>query len=150
MARSKQIPAPKLVWNAGTITTTSNSGAFDAPQADAYAWILETTGASGGTSPTLDVALQITPDGGTTWWSVAKWAQVTSSNVKQMKVHSNGPITGQAAAVSAIADTGSAVEANFPVTKSMRILATVGGSGGSGWASTKVWCIPIYNDGRLQ
>lgn len=46
--------------------------------ADSYAFILNVTAITG-TSPTLDCALQITVDGGTTWFDWFRFAQVTAN-----------------------------------------------------------------------
>jgi len=147
--RTRAALVPRLVWNVTTATTaTANSGTLHLPLADAYAWIFD-SGAGTGTTPTLDFAIQVSPDGGTTWYSATKLTQITTSATKTMIVHGNGPIQGQAAAATAIADTGSAVTSNFPMTDSVRILATIGGTNPS-YASIKVWCIPIYQQGRQQ
>jgi hypothetical protein len=132
---------PKLVWSSPAIAATANSGAINMPVAPAYAWIVEAVTPTG-TSPTLDVALQITPDNGTTWWSVSRFAQITTATTRLIKVHSNGPVAGQAAAVSTIADTGGVLESNFPVTPTMRVLATIGGTNPA-YATFKVWLIPM-------
>jgi hypothetical protein len=46
--------------------------------ADSYAFVLNVTAITG-TSPTLDCALQVTPDGGTTWFDWFRFAQVTAN-----------------------------------------------------------------------
>jgi hypothetical protein len=143
MSICHNFPVPRLVWSSPAIAATGNSGAFDMPMASAYAWIVEILTDSG-TSPTIDVALQITPDGGTTWWSVSRFAQVTTSDTRLIKTHCNGPIGGQAAAVATIADTGGVLETNFVATSKMRVLATVGGTNPA-FATFKVWLIPIAN-----
>lgn len=147
--RTRAALVPQLVWSSGSITATANSGTKQLPLADAYGWIFDVAAESGGTSPTLDIAIQISPDNGTTWYSVSRLAQITTAATKSMKVHGNGPIQGQAAAVTAIADTGGALESNFPMTNACRILATIGGTNPT-YPSIKVYVIPIYQQGRQQ
>jgi hypothetical protein len=59
-------------------TATGNSGALNYPvdNITGGTWILNVTAASG-TSPTLDVSIQITPDGGTTWFDTSRFTQRT-------------------------------------------------------------------------
>lgn len=147
MSVTRTFAVPKLLYSATALAATANSGTVSVPQADSYAWILD-VGTVTGTSPTLSVAIQISPDGGTTWYSPSVFTQATAA-VKTMKISSNGPYIGQAAATTTITTDTTAVESNFPVTASMRILATVGGTNPS-FATVKVWVIPIYASGRYQ
>ncbi len=141
---------PRLIFSSPAIAATA-SQIFAVPQAPAYAWILEVLTDSG-TSPTIDVALQISPDCATiagtnaTWWTVSRFAQITTSDTRLIKVHSNGPIGGQAAAVATIADTGGVLETNFVVTPFMRALFTIGGTNPA-FATAKLWCIPAVGFG---
>lgn len=65
-----------------TVTaTTSSSSTFIAPNNDYSSLIgkLSVTTLSGGTSPTLDVYIQTTDDGGTTWFDAAHFTQATGA-----------------------------------------------------------------------
>ncbi len=143
-----KFPMSRLVWSSPAIAATA-SQILAMPQAPAYSWIVE-VGTDSGTSPTIDVALQISPDCATlagtsaTWFTVSRFAQVTTSDTKLIKTHNNGPISGQAAAVATIADTGGVLETNFIVTPFMRVLATIGGTNPA-FALFKVWLIPAAN-----
>ncbi|MEK6323619.1 MAG: hypothetical protein AABN33_18415 [Acidobacteriota bacterium] len=66
-------------------TASANSSAFDAGDADVLVCYLSVT-ANSGTTPTLDVKFQDSPDGGTTWFDVAggSFAQVTTTNGTQV------------------------------------------------------------------
>ncbi len=136
---------PRLVWSSPAIAASAGQ-IIAMPMAPAYAWVVEVLTDSG-TSPTIDIALQISPDCTSvssttaTWWSVSRFAQITTSDTRLIKVHCNGPIAGQAAAVATIADTGGVVETNFIVTPFMRVYATIGGTNPA-FATMKVWLIP--------
>jgi hypothetical protein len=65
---------------ASAARTTSGSGAaFDTDQADSLEATLTVTAASG-TTPTLDVRLETSIDGGTTWDTVGSFAQLTAAS----------------------------------------------------------------------
>lgn len=62
-------------------TATGNGAAFNTNQADSIEGFLTVTAASG-TSPTLDVRLETSVDGGTTWTTVAAFAQITAAGAR--------------------------------------------------------------------
>lgn len=150
---NQKLPQWTLMWSSPAIAATATQVIRMPVDADAYAWVLDVETDSG-TSPTIDVALQVSPDcattggltaagGSATFWSVSRFAQITTSDTLLYKTHSNGPVTGQAAAVATIADTGGALESNFTPTPFMRIKATVGGTNPA-FAVFKVYMLPIY------
>jgi hypothetical protein len=57
-------------------TTSSNTGALDATAIRVLSLLLDVTAASG-TTPTLDVVVEESDDGGTTWRTVGSFAQKT-------------------------------------------------------------------------
>jgi len=61
----RQITKSARIVSVATVTTTS-SAVVTLPVADVYTFILS-MGTATGTSPTCDVSIQVTPDGGTTW-----------------------------------------------------------------------------------
>lgn len=134
----------KQLRNLTALAATANSGAIEFPVAPSYMFILDVA-AGTGTSPTLDIAIQVSPDstGGTTgtWYTVGRFGQVTGSAVKSFKMVRNGLAYGEAAFVQAIADTGGAVDKNFVFTRYVRILETVGGTNPA-FATYKLWVIP--------
>ncbi len=140
-------PVIRLAWSSPAIAASAGQ-VIPMPQSPAYAWVVEILTDSG-TSPTIDIALQISPDcvntsgltvagAAATFWSVSRFAQVTTSDTRLYKVHNNGPISGQAAAVATIADTGGVVETNFIPTQFVRVYATIGGTNPA-FATMKVW-----------
>ncbi len=67
-------------------TTTGNSGTIKMPEdVGGIQFILDATTVTG-TSPTLDVVYQISRDEGTTWYGVARHAQVTAAASKFMTI----------------------------------------------------------------
>jgi hypothetical protein len=62
-------------------TTTATGTAFSTDGADSLEGFLAVTAASG-TTPTLDVRLETSVDGGTTWSTVAAFAQATAISTK--------------------------------------------------------------------
>jgi hypothetical protein len=128
---------PLAATSATTATVTGTT--FQLPVSDAYQLILD-VGAATGTSPTLDVALQHSPNNGVTWYTFAKFAQVTAAGQRSL-VFTPQVSVNQAASEAAIANTGSAVAQNVPVIYSnVRVLATVGGTTPS-FATVNVWII---------
>ena len=119
------LPYVEVVVASAARTATGNSGTLDArwTQLDDIRLILNCTAASG-TSPTLDVALQITPDDGTTWFSIQRFAQVTGVAARQLEF-STRRHAGQAASEAAVASTGGALAVNGVLSKKVRLIWTI-------------------------
>ena len=127
MAENLLPPYAATLVASTTYTATTSSALLTLPLADSYSFILDTTAASG-TSPTMDVAIQINPDGaGTTMYSVLRFAQVTGTNQQRITVQ---PIQGrgEAGTQAALADTGGAASANQPLTSKIKVKFTLGGT----------------------
>lgn len=137
---------PRIInpLSATTATTATVTGAsFQLPIADSYTAIVD-VGAATGTSPTLDVAFQHSPNGGTTWYTFAKFAQITAVGQRSL-IFTAQVAMNQAASEQAIANTGAAVAINSPIVYSnVRILATVGGTTPS-FATINLWVICAPN-----
>lgn len=117
-------------------TTTANSGAIQIPEgASSIMFLVETTTTPSGTSPTLDLAIQISPDAGTTWLGVSRFAQITSKTsrfliqpfVGQNVVGTEG-VTEANWEMATAAATGGALVQPSVVPAQMRVLATIGGT----------------------
>jgi hypothetical protein len=137
---------PRIInpLSATTATTATLTGAsFQLPIADSYTAILD-VGAATGTSPTLDVAFQHSPNNGVTWYTFAKFAQVTAVGQRSL-IFTAQVAMNQAASEQAIANTGAAVAINSPIVySSVRVLATVGGTTPS-FATINLWVICAPN-----
>ena len=116
----------KFVVASAAQTSTTTTASITLPLADSYTFIQDVTAASG-TSPTLDTALQISPDGGTTFYSVMRFAQVTTTNQQRITFQ---PIQGrgEASSQAALADTGGQVTANQPISTIIKFKFTIGGT----------------------
>lgn len=75
----------QVLFASAARTASANSLTLDVGEADVLVLYVSNT-ATSGTSPTLDVKLQDSPDGGTTWFDVAGAAitQVTSGTSSQI------------------------------------------------------------------
>lgn len=135
-----QFPSAITYTASAAITATTNSGNLDFKMASSYMLILDVA-AGTGTSPTLDIGIQVSPDGGTTFYTVGRFAQVTTAAVKSYKMIRNSLAAGEVGFVQAIADTGGAVDKDFIFTRTMRYIFTVGGTNPS-WATLKIHAIP--------
>jgi len=119
------LPYAAVVLASATQTATGNSANIDArwSQLPDIRLILDVTAASG-TSPTLDVALQVTPDGGTTFFTVQRFAQATAVTARQLEF-STFRHAGQAASEAIVADTGGALAVNGILSKIVRFRWTI-------------------------
>ena len=134
----------KLIYSATTFNATANTPTFTLPVGESYSFILD-VGTPSGTSETMDAALQISPDGGTTWYDWARFAQVTTSVVsRRLNLQ---PLQGRgeagSEAVITAAATG-AINTNVPmpigVTNACRFALTLGGTTPS-YATVKIWMV---------
>lgn len=109
-----------------TKTATFTGATVEIPLADSYLFILDVTAASG-TTPTLDAAIQSSVDGGTTFYTVARFAQVTAVSTRKLQLQ---PMLGrgEAGSESAVSNTGGALAGNVILTKKIRTVWTIGGA----------------------
>ena len=130
-------PQSQALVAAGTVVSgapgSTTSAVLTLPLADSYAFVLNVTAITG-TSPTLDVALQVTPDGGTTWFDWLRWAEVTGNTAvtRRMIVQ---PIQGRGEAATEAAitagTTNSVLIQNVPMPGALsqiRFRYTIGGT----------------------
>lgn len=135
LLRPKGMTIQASVTKAATYTGT----AFEIPLAESYAFIINVTAASG-TTPTLDVAYQVTVDEGTTWFTALRHAQITTTSIRRLQVQpSLGK--GEAGTEAAIANTGGALNANTILTRKMRTVWTIGGTNPSFTAAQYLLCV---------
>jgi hypothetical protein len=65
--------------SAAARTTTGNSGAIKIPEDCSAIMFIADANTVSGTSPTLDISLEISNDEGTTWFGVSRFTQITSA-----------------------------------------------------------------------
>lgn len=142
MAAGLAKPKTTLIVNAATVIATT-SYTFTAPIADTYQIDL-VTGTGTGTSPTLDISLQHTPDGGTTWLiAPIRFAQQTTTGLSTMMIFKTKLGESEVALNQATAATGGTLAKNFvPSSMSWRLTATIGGTNPS-YATIKAW-LTVY------
>lgn len=126
-----------LVNNLTTaLTTSGTSSALSVQMADSYRWILEVNTVSG-TSPTLDVFLCTSADGGTNYYPFLHFAQATTSGQGQqllMKPYlgDSDVATTSAAALIGVADGASgstAIVQNGPINPSkIKVRSVISGT----------------------
>ncbi len=126
-----------------TVTaTTSSSTSFIAPNNDYFSLVgkLSVTTLSGGTSPTLDVYVQTTDDGGTTWFDVAHFTQATGATANPLW-HILPNSQAGSAGVGAVGDkTISANAAGVPIlSRNIKISYVYAGS-----PSAANWTLTLY------
>lgn len=127
MAEQLLAPYTKVLVASAVQAATGTSANITLPLADSYAFNLNVTASSAPT--TLDVALQTTDDGGTTWYSVIRYAQVGAVATAQ-QVLILQPIQGRGEAASGIvcADTGGKQVQNMPLSTLIRFKWTIAGT----------------------
>jgi hypothetical protein len=137
-------PFSKLCYSAtAALTATANSGKIDWPNDIVGGSFILDVGAGTGTSPTLDVALQVSPNPDAvtpTWYTFSRYVQHTTAASIQAKICSFRP-QQVAALVFTVADTGGVLENNMPQTGALRVLLTVGGTNPSYALPVSVWFI---------
>src|SRR5215475_9473584 len=101
----------------GTTVAASVNQTFTLYLADSYQFIAD-VGTVTGTSPTIDIAIQTSPDGGTTWYDVWRFAQITAASTRRLLVQ---PMLGrgEAGSEAAIGTTG-ALNANASIHTTCR------------------------------
>lgn len=126
MGRSVLHPYVLNMSPSAALTATANGTTYDFPtDIEGGAFWVKCSAASG-TSPTLDVSFETSPDGGTTWFIIGKMAQRSAAGQWRWKV-SFKPVN-EAGAESVMAATGSAVVLNTPIGKHLRAVYTIGGT----------------------
>lgn len=125
----------KIITSAAIAATTNTT--FTLPRDTTCAVFFFQTSSSSGTSPTLDLNIQTSPDGGTTYFTVQRCAQLTGDTIVRLILNPYGGAGNTATTVTnagggnyaAIATTGGALSTGCPVDFDyMRISAVVGGT----------------------
>lgn len=109
-------PYAEKVYTFDTLTADTNQTAFTLPKLHEYNFYLTVTTFTG-TASSMDVALQITPDSGTTWLTVARFAPINSSDANQLNQRMRlKPIMGESelGGVEATDILGGAMAFNVP------------------------------------
>ena len=126
------------LYSETTVAADDTSDAIITPNDAVAATFIAKIGAGTGTSPTLDLCIQITPDD-TNYFTVLRFAQATGSAVNQYISVALRKVA-EAGATGTIADTGGALYGNIAISRNIKVLANVGGTSPS-FATIDVWAI---------
>lgn len=128
MSRSVQPPYVATPVASAARTATGNSGVIDFPDDLEGALIIADSAAGTGTTPTMDLSIEITTDDGTTWYEVYRFAQVTTAVLRQQLIV-NFRKFAEAGAIRTVVQAGTgALSANCPISKKIRFKWTIGGT----------------------
>ncbi len=130
-------------------TTSTNSGNLrdttgGIPASDAIAVILNVTALTGaGPAVTLDVWVDTSPDGGTTWFEAFKFANVPTSTISlRIDSRSNGIGSTAVGTVSTVTTTGTAaLNTNTVLARDQRVRWEILGATSAGSATFAVYAI---------
>lgn len=131
-----QYPQAKNLVSA--TATATNHVDFTLQPCDSLS-IIVSSGAGTGTSPTCDVAVQTSPDGGTTYVTVQRFTQITTSAAAETISFKPYLGVGDAATAIVSAATGGQLKGNCVMARDCRILYTVGGTNPS--FALKAWVV---------
>lgn len=117
-----------LIADVTAAAATASSAAFVMPPGESFSIVLNVSAATG-TSPTMDVVLQTSYDGGTTFVDLPlRYTQVTAAVVRWL-VFRNGIGMNEVALEQAAADTGGTLAKNCNFDPyNMKIKYTIGGT----------------------
>lgn len=80
-----------------------------------------------GTTPTLDLAIEISPDDGTTYYTAFRFAQITAAAVRRLAVKFVAVDAGSEASIPAD-PSGGALATGCVITEKMRVRWNIGGT----------------------
>lgn len=131
-------------------TTSSNSGNLrdttgNIPASEAITFLLNVTTLAGNSSPVLDVSIDHSPDGGTTWFEAFHFAQVTSSTAaRRLNVRTTGIGIAEAGTEASVALTATAALSNNMVLgPDVRVRWEINGVTTGATSNFGVWAIAM-------
>lgn len=139
-----QYPITNHVINNVTAAATA-SQTFTLQPCDSLS-VMVSSAAGTGTTPTLDFSVQTSPDGGTTWFVIERFTQITTSAAKETITFKPYLGVGDAATAFVSAATGGQAKQNIVCAKDCRITYTIGGTNPS--FTFDVWL--VYAPGQAN
>lgn len=116
-------------------TTTATSASIGIPEGTRSIMFIADMNTVSGTSPTLDISVEITNDQGTTWFGVSRFTQITAAAERFLTQPFFGEnVTGTEGVtegnweMAEAAATGGALIQPCVVPSFMRVVATIGGT----------------------
>lgn len=118
----------KVLYSGVDIAASSNSGAVVIGSDLAAGMLILNVTAQAGSSPTMDVSIENTPDGGTTWFEVYRFTQVGAAT-PQHQILANFSPKIDAGSIRSVTQAGTgALSANCVLSDPIRVKWTLGGS----------------------
>ncbi len=136
-----------LVASAARTTSSNTANLKDTttpiPACDAATFILDVTAqTNNGTADNLQVLIDTSPDGGTTWYAAYAFAAVTGSTGQQrLDIRTDGVGLSEVGSTTANLKATTAINANTVTTRDMRIRWVAGTAGNFSSATFAVWGI---------
>jgi hypothetical protein len=129
MGNEMQYPYTKTLVASGARIASGGSGAIEIPVDLTDILLILKSTAGSGTTTTLDVAVENTPDDGTTWVPALKFTQiVVASPVITLVKAFKSSRTAEAGVEITAARTGAAVSGNTILTRKIQIYWTIAGT----------------------
>jgi hypothetical protein len=143
MASALLLPIKKNVLTASAVAATASSAAFSLPMADSYDLVLNITSVTG-TTPTMDLVLQTSIDGGTTFVDLPlRYTQKTAAGVAHL-VFRLGLGENEVALEQAGADTGGTLAKNCVFDpQNMKLKYTIGGTNPTFTFTVTAFALPL-------
>lgn len=122
-------PVTRQVVTGQVVTTSGASAAFQLPNDLSEMRIIAQVTAASGTTPTLDTALQDSPDGGTTWvYTGNQMARMTGVDMRQISLSRERQASQVAAEFTGNIPATGAAAASGPIARLCRLWFAVGGT----------------------
>jgi hypothetical protein len=96
-----------------------------------------------GTSPTLDLGIQVSPDNGTTFFTMWRFAQVTTAVKRRLAVKFVVADAGSEALIDSADPTGGALSVGVPITKWIAVRWNIGGTNPSFTFAVHFYALPL-------
>lgn len=113
--QTAQRPYVEKVYTFSALSASTDQTAFKLPKLNEYNFYLDiSTLTSSDSTGVADISLQVTPDGGTTWFVAARFAAATAAGKQRLRFR---PImcAADVAGVDAIGTTGGVLAQNCPI-----------------------------------
>lgn len=128
-------PQEIVFLSAAARTTTATSSAVNLPDSCQAIMFISDMNTVTGTSPTLDVSIEITHDDGTTWFGVSRFTQQTAASERFLiqplmgkNVVGTEGVTEANWEFAEAAATGGALVQSCVTSRKIRVVATIGGT----------------------
>lgn len=138
----RQTVSSKVLVASAAVAATANSGAITLPVADEWTFVVSVTTVTG-TTPTMDIVFQNTPDGGTTWVNMPlRTSQITAARAEYFTLPQNRTSIADSSVTAA---TGGILSENYVLSSKIRILYTIGGTNPSFTFAIYAWGLTSAN-----